>query len=58
MKENKWEYFFVIIGKSKWGKEDIDQFDSLKVATKMIAEYRIAMPSFSMTIIKRRELKK
>lgn len=56
MRKNKWKYVFVIKGRSSYGVEDIDQFDSLSEARKMIKEYRMAMPTFSLTIIKRKEL--
>ena len=56
MKVNKWKYVFVIKGSSRYGKEDIDSFDTFQEARKMLVEYRMAMPDFSLTIIKRKEL--
>lgn len=54
MKFNKWKKVFVIIGYSEYGKEDIDEFEDRKEAIKMIKEYRMAMPTFSLKIITRR----
>lgn len=56
MKKNKWRFVFVIKGRSTYGVEDIDEFDTVSEARKMLIEYRIAMPTFSLTIVKRREL--
>lgn len=56
MKRNKWKYFYVIVGRSSYGKEDIDQFDSFQETKKMLVEYRMAMPTFSLSIVKRKEL--
>jgi hypothetical protein len=53
---NKWRFVFVILGQSQYGKEDIDQFETYNEAVKMIKEYRLCMPTFSLKIIKRREL--
>lgn len=47
---------YVILGRSSYGKEDVDEFDSFSEAKKMIGEYRIAMPTYSLRIIKRRVL--
>lgn len=55
-KQNKWKQVFVIKGKSSYGTEDIDEFDTMSEARKMIKEYRLAMPTFSLQIIKRKVL--
>ena len=56
MRVNKWKLVYVIKGSSSYGTEDIDEFDSLTEARKMIKEYYLAMPEFSLKIIKRKEL--
>ena len=56
MRKNKYNYFYVIKGQSAYGTEDIDEFDTYKEARQSLKEYRLAMPSFSLTIVKRREL--
>lgn len=56
MKKNKYNYFYVIKGQSSYGTEDIDQFDSYKETRQNLKEYRLAMSSFSLTIVKRRVL--
>jgi hypothetical protein len=56
MKINKWKMIYVIKGLSSYGKEDIDEFDSFSEARKMIKEYRMAMPTYSLSIAKRRVL--
>lgn len=55
---NKWLHVFVIIGQTSYGKEDIDEFTTFSEARKMIKEYRMVMPEFSLRIIKRRQLNK
>ncbi len=54
MKINKYVFSYVILGNSSYGKEDIDEFTTRTEAVKMIKEYRMAMPTFSLRIIKRR----
>lgn len=56
MKTNKWKYVFVIKGTSSYGTEDIDQFNTRQEAFKMLKEYRLCMPTFSLKIVKRKEL--
>jgi hypothetical protein len=51
----KFKDIFVIVGHSSYGKEDIDQFDTLQEARKMLIEYRMAMPTFALKIVKRKE---
>lgn len=58
MRKNKYKYFYVIKGHSVYGTEDIDQFDTYKEARQNLKEYRLSMPSFSLTIVKRREINK
>ncbi len=56
MKKNKWKYYFVIVGTSAYGKEDIDEFDTWQETKKMVKEYRMAMPEFSLKVVKRKAL--
>ncbi len=56
MKTNKWKMIYVIKGVSVYGTEDIDEFDSFLEARKMLNEYRLGMPTFSLSIVKRRIL--
>lgn len=56
MKINKYVFEFVIKGVSSYGKEDIDSFDTRKEALKMLREYKMAMPEFSLSIVKRRSI--
>jgi hypothetical protein len=51
----KFKDVYVIVGRSSYGKEDIDEFETLEEARKMIKEYRMAMPTFSLNIVKRKE---
>jgi len=51
----KFKDVYVIVGRSSYGKEDIDEFETLAEARKMIKEYRMAMPTFSLNIVKRKE---
>ena len=55
-KQNKYSYVFVIKGWSSYGVEDIDEFETYSEALRMLKEYRLAMPTFSLKIIKRRVL--
>jgi len=41
---------FAIIGISEWGTEEIDTFDTVEEARAMLAEYRLAMPTFLLSI--------
>jgi len=51
----KFKDVYVIVGYSSYGKEDIDEFDTMSEARKMIIEYRMAMPTYSLKIVKRKE---
>jgi hypothetical protein len=55
-KKNKWKKVYVIKGKSSYGTEDIDEFETRVEARKMLVEYRLAMPTFSLQIVERRVL--
>ena len=54
IKVNKYIHIYVIRGRSSYGTEDIHEFNTLSEARKMIIEYRLAMPTFSLSIVKRR----
>lgn len=54
--KNKYRYFFVIVGSSDFGVEDIDSFDTMQETLKMYKEYKMAMPTYSLKIVQRREL--
>jgi hypothetical protein len=57
MRVNKWKYIFVIVGRSSWGREDVDFFDTLSETRKMLKEYVMAYNgSMGLSIIKRRVL--
>lgn len=53
---NKWKTIFVIKAMTNYGREDIDTFDSYSETRKMLIEYRIAMPSTALYIVRRRVL--
>lgn len=56
MRINKWNFIYVIVGQSAYGREDIDEFTTRIEARKMLKEYALSMPTFSLRIVKRRVL--
>ncbi len=47
---------YLIMGKSKAGTEEIDEFDTRKEALKMLAEYRVAYGAGWTMWIKRKKV--